>query len=166
VFTRTDNFGSAWSALTADDGARIPANSTTGLKVNLGADNDVIVSGANSNAKINCNANAFLNMTAATTTQIVALSGSEDIFVCSYSIVSDGVTATDVKFVSGTGSDCAVSQADRSSDLPLTAAADTVGISRAAGEGMILKSEAGGDALCVTSSGAATIGVDISYAQF
>lgn len=124
------------------------------------------VSGANSNAKINCTANAFLNMTTATTTQIVGLVAAQDIFVCSYAIVSDGVTATDVKFVSGTGADCAVSQADRSSDLPLTAATDTVGIARASGEGMIIKSDAAGDALCVTSSGAATIGVDISYAQF
>lgn len=34
---RVDNFGSGWSALTADDGARIPADSTTGLLVNVSA---------------------------------------------------------------------------------------------------------------------------------
>lgn len=43
VYPRVDNFGAGWSALTADDGARIPANSTAGLKVDLGVDNDVTV---------------------------------------------------------------------------------------------------------------------------
>ena len=40
---RTDSFGSTWSALTADDGARIAANSVNGLKVDLGTDNDVVL---------------------------------------------------------------------------------------------------------------------------
>lgn len=40
---RADNFGSAWSALTADDGVRIPADSTAGLKIDLGGDNDVVL---------------------------------------------------------------------------------------------------------------------------
>lgn len=39
---KTDNFGALWSALTADDGARIPADSTAGLKIDLGSDNDVV----------------------------------------------------------------------------------------------------------------------------
>lgn len=38
---RTDNFGALWSALTADDGTRLPANSTNGLVVNLATNNDV-----------------------------------------------------------------------------------------------------------------------------
>lgn len=126
----------------------------------------IVISGANANPKINCTNNAFLNMTSATTTEIVALSGSTIIYVCSFSIVSNGGTATNVKFVDGTGTNCATSQSDRSANMPFTAAANTVGISRGSGEGMILKTSTAGDALCVTSSGAATIAVDISYAQF
>lgn len=123
-------------------------------------------SAANGNAIISCTDNAFLNMTTATTTQIVALSGSTIIYVCSFSIVSNGGTATTVTFVDGTGTNCATSQSSRSAGMPLTAATNTVGIARGSGQGMILKTSTAGDALCVTSSGAATIGVDISYAQF
>jgi len=115
---------------------------------------------------IRCTANASLDMTTATTTEIVALSGSTKIFMCSFSIVSDGVTATNVKFVSGTGADCVTGQTNLSSNIPLTAATDTVGIARGSGEGIIIKSIVPGDALCVTSSGAATLGIDISFAQF
>jgi len=46
VAIHIDGFGSLWSALTADDGARIPADSTAGLKVDLGVDNDVVVTNA------------------------------------------------------------------------------------------------------------------------
>ena len=40
---RGDLFGSAWGALTADDGARIPATTADGLLVNLGTNNDVTI---------------------------------------------------------------------------------------------------------------------------
>lgn len=126
----------------------------------------VTINGANANAKINCTNNAFLNMSTATTTEIVALSGSTIIYVCSFSIVSNGGTATNIKFVGGTGTNCATSQDDRSGNMPFTAAANTVGISRGSGEGMIIKTSTAGDALCVTSSGAATVAIDVSYAQF
>lgn len=122
--------------------------------------------GANSNAKINCTGNAFLNMTTATTTEIVALSGSTVIYVCGYSLVTNGGTATNVTFKQGAGTNCGTSTAAISSDVPLTAATNTVGIARGGGEGMIVKTTTGGRALCVTSSGAATLAVDISYAQF
>lgn len=42
LYQFVDNFGSTWGALTADDGVRIPADSTAGLKVDLGSDNDVV----------------------------------------------------------------------------------------------------------------------------
>ena len=121
--------------------------------------------GANGVADINCSANAFINMTTATTTEIKALSGSTHIYVCSYSIVSEGDIATTVKFVSGTGSNCATSQQDRSGGYILSAGS-TVGIARGAGKGMILKTGDAGDALCVTSSAAANLAIDIAYEQF
>lgn len=46
VALHVDGFGALWNTLSADDGARIPADSTDGLKVNLGTDNDVIVTNA------------------------------------------------------------------------------------------------------------------------
>jgi hypothetical protein len=143
-------------------------NTGTGSpRVTIASDNaPLTIRGANSNAKINCTENAFLNMTTATTTEIVALSGSTRIYVCHYSIISNGGTATTVKFVGGTGTNCATSQDDRSAGIPLTAATNTVGISAGSGEGMILKTSTDGDALCVTSSGNATIGVNVSFAQY
>jgi len=126
----------------------------------------VAVFGANTTAPIHCTNTAFLNMTTATTTEIVALSGSTIIYVCGYSIVSEGDIVTTVKFVGGTGSNCATSQDDRSSGKILTAGA-TVGTNFSTGGGSVaVKTSTAGDALCITQSGAANIGIDISYAQF
>jgi hypothetical protein len=117
---------------------------------------------ANSNAIISCDANAKLNMTTATTTEIVALSGSTRIYVCSYSILTSA--AANVKFVDGTGSNCATSQSDVSSNMHFLTTMP--GISRGSGQGMLLKTSTDGDALCVTSSAAVNVDIDIAYTRF
>jgi hypothetical protein len=77
------------------------ATGTGSPRVTIANDNSALtVRAGNSNAIISCTANAKLNMTTATTTQIVALSGATVIYVCSYSIITSA--ATNVKFVSGT----------------------------------------------------------------
>jgi len=44
TYGRVDNFGSGWAALTTDTGARLPATVADGLLVNLGTNNDVVIS--------------------------------------------------------------------------------------------------------------------------
>jgi len=121
------------------------------------------VSGQGAVTPIFCTSSAFLNMTTATTTQIVALSGSTHVYVCSYAIHVGG--AADVKLVSGTGSNCATSQADTSTTYDFAVA--DAGINRAgAGGGVVSRTNDAGDALCVTSSAAVDVDVEVSYAQF
>ena len=122
----------------------------------------VTVRAGNSNAIISCDANAKLNMTTATTTEIVALSGSTRIYVCSYSIMTSA--AANVKFVDGTGTNCGTSQSDVSSNMHFLSTMP--GIARGSGQGMLLKTSTDGDALCVTSSAAVNVDVDISYTRF
>jgi hypothetical protein len=143
-------------------------NTGTGsLRVTLASDNaPLTIRGANSNQAVYSTAGAYVNMTTATTTQIVALSGSTVTYVTGYSIVGAGATATNVKFVGGTGSNCGTGGHDLTSSIPLTATTNTVGVTHGStGPGVLFKNAAG-EEICVTSSGAATIGVDVSYAQF
>ena len=156
-----------------DDWTPCRVNARGELWVALGtslsaAIDSVEAKGGNANPIIACNQNTSIVMTTATTTSIVATSGSTVIYVCSYAIHSDGGTATNVKFVDGTTAStaCDTSSSDRSGILRLTAAGNTVGIARGSGLGMILKTSTAGDALCVNQTGAANITVDISYAQY
>lgn len=123
----------------------------------------VEVKGQGSLVPIFCTSTAFLNMTTATTTQIVALSGGTHIYVCSYSFHVGG--ATNLRLVSGTGSNCDTSQANASVNYHF--ATPDVGINRVAGGGSIVsRTVDAGDALCVTSSLAVDADVEVSYAQF
>jgi len=143
-------------------------NTGTGsLRVTLASDNaPLTIRGANSNQAIFSTIGAFINMTTATTTQIVALSGSTVVYVTGYSAVGDGVTATTFKFVGGTGSNCGTGTHDLTSTLPFTTATQTLGISHGGTGPGVLFHNVAGEEVCVTSSGAANFGVDVSYAQF
>lgn len=120
------------------------------------------IEGQNNGRPIYCGSTAFLNMSTATTTQIVALSGGTHIYVCSYALMAGGTA--NVKLVSGTGTDCVTSPADVTPNYPLVAQA---GVNRTAGGGNIVtRTNDAGDALCATSSAAVTVVVEVSYTQF
>lgn len=120
------------------------------------------VMGLNSTLPVYCQSPAFLSMTTATTTEIVALTASMHIYVCSYSIQVSG--ASDVKFVSGTGSNCATSQADVSTSWDLSGA--DAGLVQSGGGSAVVKTNDAGDALCVTSSAAVDVNVQLAYVKF
>lgn len=109
---------------------------------------------------IGCDNHALLNMSTATTTEIVALTAGQIIYVCSYDVMAGGTS--NVKFVRGTGTNCATGQADISSNYPLIA---QTGISRGSGLGTVFRTTSG-NALCVTSSAAVTVAVDVTYTKF
>lgn len=127
------------------------ANDSTGL---------VKIQGQNSLVPIYCDSTAKLNMTSATTTEIVAISGSTTIYVCSYAIHVGG--ANNVKLVRGTGTNCGTGTTDVSTTWKF-GAADT-GINRA-GSNIVAKGAASG-ALCVTTSTTAAADIEVEYAQF
>jgi hypothetical protein len=105
-------------------------------------------------------AQALLNDSVSTALQIVALSGSTKIYVTSFSIVAS--VAENVKFVTGTGSNCATGQTDMTSNMAFSA---NGGIARGGGMGPVLVVPAG-QALCVLASTTGPTAVDVSYAQF
>lgn len=121
------------------------------------------IEGQNNGRPIYCTSTARLNMTTATTTEIVALSGSTHVYVCSYSFHVSA--AADVKLVSGTGTNCATSAADITANWDFAAA--DAGVNRTSGGGSIVaKTNDAGDAVCAVSSASVDVDVEVSYAQF
>jgi len=103
---------------------------------------------------------AKIDVSTATTTELVALSGSTKIYVTSFDIVSGG--AGTAKFVHGTGSNCGTSTTDLTGAYPLAAQA---GIAKGSGFGVILVIPAG-KALCIVTTGGVQMSGSISYMQF
>jgi len=118
------------------------------------------IQGQNSARPIYCDSTAKLNMTSATTTEIVAISGSTTIFVCSYAFHVGG--ANNLKLVRGTGSNCGTGTTDVGVTWKFGAA--DAGINRV-GTNIVAKGAASG-ALCVTTSTTAAADIEIEYAQF
>lgn len=101
-----------------------------------------------------------INASSATTTQLVAISGSTSIYVTSFDVISGGTG--NVTFVYGTGSSCGTGTTSLTGPYPLTAQA---GIAKGSGVGTILKVPSG-NALCVTTSAAVQVSGSVSYQQF
>lgn len=127
------------------------------------------------NAQDACNSSgtfkssAIINISTATTTQLVALSGSTVVYVCSFAMTISQVvtTANTIKFVYGTGSNCGTGTTD------LTGAFGTGGITAAppitvsmTSSGSILRT-AVGNALCATTTigGSASFSGVVTYVQ-
>jgi hypothetical protein len=106
-----------------------------------------------------CTSQFSATVTAAATTQLVALSGSTNIRVCSYQV---GIATTGTfKFVSGTGSNCGTGTADLTPATNLTAG-NVVAVS--AGNNSIFRAGAS-NALCLAAV-TGNVQVFVSYAQF
>jgi hypothetical protein len=102
----------------------------------------------------NCTAFAVFNLSGSGNTQIVALSASKKIFVCSVLFATG--TPEDVKFTEGTGSNCASGTADASGLYKsITAFAhDAMGLPYTA---------TAGDALCLNQQNAQALGGTVWY---
>jgi hypothetical protein len=103
---------------------------------------------------------AAINISSATTTQLVALSGSTSIYVTSYDIIAGGTG--NITFEYGTGSNCGTGTTPLTGAYPLTAQA---GISKGSGVGTILKVPSG-NALCALTSAGVQMSGSVSYMQF
>lgn len=101
-----------------------------------------------------------ISTAAATTVELVALSGTKNIFVTSFNIVAAGTTT--YKFVYGTGTACATGTTDLTGAYTLVANGY---VSSGSGLGSVLVVPPG-KALCAINSQAIQVSGSISYAQF
>lgn len=108
-----------------------------------------------------CDDQAFLDMTTATTTELVALTSGRKIYVCYWQISANG--ATTVTFKRGTGTNCNTGTTTISNAVELTAQTGWTGGS---GAGVIFDSRNAGDALCVTNSAGVNLHVFVRFAKY
>ncbi len=115
-----------------------------------------------------CDNSTFLQMTTATTTQLVALATNQSIRICHWDIQGSITnTATTLRFISGTGTNCAtgLTQLTPAWSLAVTAASAQGYMGAGSGLGEIFHT-APGNALCATNSAAGTVNIFITYTQF
>lgn len=143
---------------TTDNADGVAATSTANsLKV---LSRPMIYNGASWDRAFACTNSASVNVTAGSTTQIVALSGSTTIRVCSVSI---GISATGTVAVSyGTGTNCSTGTTTLVAAMPL--ATGTLWQQTAPSGGSLFRSAAA-NALCISAVTGNVTGA-ITYAQF
>jgi hypothetical protein len=117
-------------------------------------------------SQTNCNKSAQLQMTTATTTQIVALSTGQQVRICAYAIQgSTTATGTTLKLVYGTGTACATGTTSLTPAWNLPASSVALPFSEGHGVGELFQTLAS-NALCATNSAAGTVNISVTYAQF
>lgn len=136
--------------LSAATAATVPANA-----VYVGAN-----SGGNLTGIIQGSASVKIDVSTATTTQLVALSGSTRIYITHWDVIAGGTG--NIKLVYGTGASCGSGTTDITGNYNLTAQA---GISVGGGLGPAIVVPAG-QALCVTTSAAVQMSGVVTYTQF
>jgi hypothetical protein len=117
----------------------------------IGANEDAVAQGATTVA---------INVSTATTTQLVALSGTTKIYVTGLAVIAGGTG--NITLVYGTGSACGTGTTSLSGAIPLVANA---GFTLGSGLGAVLMVPAG-QALCITTSAAVQMSGFVTYAQF
>jgi hypothetical protein len=137
----------------------IPATGTSGAA-------NTAVNSSGATAPVACDKQAAVNISTATTTSIVAVSGSTAVYVCAYHLYVVSGTLPSFVIEGGTGAACVTTQA------PLTGTfggiAGAIGESFQAGSGIgAILSTAASSALCIVSGGTVpNIQGWLRYAQF
>lgn len=109
---------------------------------------------------IQADSSVAINISTATTTQLVALSSGKKIYVTSWDVVAGGTGAITLEY--GTGSNCGTGTTVLTGAYALTA---QTGIAKGMGLGPILVVPAS-NALCAVTSAATQMSGSLSYAQF
>ena len=108
-----------------------------------------------------CDQQAFLNMTTATTTELVPLTSGQTVHICHIRANANGTTT--MTFKKGTSTNCSVGTAAIDADYNLTA---QVGFTAGGGVGEVLSGETGSNAVCVTNSSAVNLQVFVKYGKW
>lgn len=108
-----------------------------------------------------CDQQAKLDMTSATTTELIALSSGKTIHICHIRVNSNGTTT--FTFKKGTGTNCGTSTAAIDNAIESTA---QTGYVAGIGIGEVLSGETASYAVCMTNSAGVNLHVFVRYAQF
>jgi hypothetical protein len=160
--------GRADSNLSSPARVQSDATGATAAAVPTRAEYAGAISSGNLAGIIQCDKSVVFNSTTAATTQLVALSGTQVIYVCGYSLMIQGVATTpaSIKFVQGTGSNCATSPTDLTGTLTgSTVAGSPLEMSVGGGLGSIFRTTAG-QALCMTTVTTTLKAGTVFYTQF
>jgi len=139
---------------------KTPANGSTGAAAPATADYVGANSSGNLAGVVACDSSAQLAMSAATTTQMVALAAGKAVYVCGFAINGGGATTT--KLVAGTGTSCGTGTVTLTPAFSLGTATT---VAMGGGLGYVAKAAAG-NALCATNSAAVTANIFVAYTQF
>jgi hypothetical protein len=150
------------------NGVRADSSGAIGAAVPSRAEYTGVYAGGNLSGLVQCDKSAQATIATATDTQLVALSGSLTIYVCSYVIEIQGIatTAGTLQLEYGTGTACATGKtAITPTFIGSTTAGSPWGIMHGANIGYAFKTIAG-QALCANSTTTTTQKVFVTYAQF
>jgi hypothetical protein len=140
---------------------RDAASSATGAAPSASA----IYAGVNSSGtlrgQIQCDSTAVYDASTSGSTQLVALTSGQTIYVCGYAITTGG-TATNVKLVYGTGTNCATSPSNMTAAYQLSANSGIVD----RGDFYTGLKTAAANALCVNASAANAVQATVYYTKF
>jgi hypothetical protein len=117
-------------------------------------------SAGGSTSLIQATASVPINISTATTTQLIAASGSTKIYVTAWDVIAAGAGSITIEY--GTGTNCSTGAAPLTGAYPLTAQA---GEAHGTGIGPILIVPPG-NALCALTSQAVQMSGSIAYTQF
>jgi hypothetical protein len=140
---------------------RVAGSGSTGDAVPIGALGDGLkVTGT-------CNSFAVVNQTSATTTEVVALTAGQAIYVCGWAINVIGAAGPPTwKWVTGTGTNCGTGTADLTPVFTSTTTTTaTENFVYGGGMGYVMKATAGG-ALCITSTTTTPQRGIVTYTKF
>ena len=117
-------------------------------------------SSTNADREFTCPSSAVINVSAAATTQLVALQSSQIIRVCSF-VISGDTAATTATFVYGTGANCGTGTTSITGAMRMV---DEGNISATGMNGSLFRTIAS-NALCLTAATGAVTGF-VTYAQY
>lgn len=131
-------------------------NSNNGL---VSVDRNQLYNGSTWDREFTCPNSAVINVTAAATTELVALTASQVIRVCSF-VLTESLAGT-AKFVYGTGANCGTGTTDLTGAMAL---ATNASLAISAANGSLLRT-ASANALCLTAVTGNITGF-VSYAKY
>lgn len=137
----------------------------TGSGVPANAQYTGVASSGNLVGLIQADKSVAINVSTATTTQLVALGAGAKIYVTSYDFTNGTSTADNVTLEYGTGTNCGTGTTTLTGAYATGPAPASAGISKGGGLGPVLVVPAG-NALCILTSAAAQISGSVSYTQF
>jgi hypothetical protein len=139
--------------------AGVTSSGITTLNISGGSGLPTGSAGANTGL-IQATASIPINISTATTTQLIAASGSTKIYVTAWDVIAAGPGSITIEY--GTGTNCAIGATPLTGAYPLTAQS---GEAHGTGLGPILIVPAG-NALCALTSQAVQMSGSVAYTQF